>query len=165
MRRAFPLWLAAALALAPVECLLLPRLWPGTAWPSLTFLLAVAVTMRAADRRHEGDADLMALCFAMGLIKDLFTCGPVGGNAFVFTTAAAALTGFRRMFYLWTPLLWAPAGFVVFAGGHLIEGLAVGAVGGARLAATSLAAATAETALLPVALGTFRRMKVALRGS
>lgn len=162
MRRAVPLWLAAALALAPLECLLLPRLWPWPAWPSLTFLLAAAVAMRAADRRREGDADLMALCFAMGLIKDLFTSGPTGGNAFLFVTAAAALTAFRRMFYLWTPLLWAPAGFVVFTGGHLIEGLAVGA---SHPAATSLAAATAETALLPLALGTFKRMKVGLRGS
>ena len=169
MRRDAHLWLATAAALAMVECLVLSRLGPGMAWPSLTFVLVGALAVRAADRRRGREEDLVAICFGIGLIKDLFTAGPLGGNAFIFVMAAVAFIALRRRFYVWNPLIWGAAGFGLFFSGHLLEGVAVGLAEPGmplgRMVSVSLSAALAETALMPVALLSFRKYKVSLRGS
>lgn len=169
MKRYAIRWLALATALAVFECLAFPRLWSAAARPSFTFVLAAAMAIRAADRRTDHDGDLLWMCFAIGLIKDLFSSGPLGGNAFVFVIAAAALVGLRRVCYVWSPLVWGGCGLGLFFAGHLLEGIAVSLAGGAvpvgRLFGVSFATAMAETALLPVALLAFRRYRVALRGA
>ena len=162
MRRARFLWLAIGATLAIAEVLLMPRLWPFDARPSLTFVLAAALAIRAADRRADTEGELLLTCWTIGLIKDFFTIGPLGGNAFVYVTVAAAFVALRRRFFVWSPLVWASTGFALFFAGHMLEGIAVRAD---RLLVVSLAAAVAETALLPVALVSFQGMRVALRGS
>lgn len=169
MRRYALRWMALAAALAAFECLAFPRLWTSAARPSFTFVMAAAMAIRAADRRTGHDGDLLWMCFAIGLIKDLFTSGPLGGNAFVFVVVAAAFVGLRRVFFVWSPLVWGGCGLGLFFAGHLLEGIAVSLGGGAipigRLLGVSLATAMAETAMLPVALLGFRRFRVALRGA
>lgn len=162
MRRYRFAWLAAAATLALAEVLVMPRLWPFEARPSLTFVLAAALAIRAADRREGTEGELLLTCWSIGLIKDFFTIGPLGGNAFVYVAVAAALVALRRRFFVWSPWVWAGTGFTLFFAGHLVEGIAVRAD---RLIGVSLTAAAAETALLPAALLSFQNFRVALRGS
>jgi rod shape-determining protein MreD len=169
VRRASFVWYVAAGVLALAECLVMARLWPWAARPSLTFVLAAAAAIRGADRRLADDRPLLWLCFGIGLIRDCFTLGPLGGNAFIYVTSAAALIGVRRIFCDWSPMVWAAAGFGLFFAGHLLEGAAV-SLAGAPLSwrgvvGISLAAAAAETALLPAALLGFRKLRVSLRGT
>ena len=169
IRRTSLIWISVATVLAIVEVMVLPRTWPGAARPSLTFVLVAALAIRAADRRRGHDGDLLVLCWAIGLIKDLFSNGPMGGNAFIFVSVAAAFIGVRRAFFVWSPLVWGGTGFLLFFAGHLLEGVAVGLVRGGipagRMIGLSIAAAMAETALLPLTLLAFRHFRVALRGT
>ena len=82
-------WLLLAFGACLLQSVVAPRYLPGPFRPELLLLMAAFVAMRSPD----GEA--LPLCWLLGLLRDVLSCGPLGAYALMYLIVGLLLPRLR----------------------------------------------------------------------
>lgn len=156
-----------AWAAAAFEVVALGDLWPLGARPSLTLVLCAAIAIRAplTDR----PPDLRLLAWGLGLLRDVFTAGPLGAGALAYLGTASTILVLRRRMYVANPLVWLAVSGGLFFAGHVLEGLLAmileGGFGATHLFGQALLASIGEAILLAPMVYAVKKLRLLPHGA
>jgi len=82
-------WLLLALGACLLQSVVAPRYLPGPFRPELLLLMAAFVAMRGPDD------EALPVCWLLGLLRDVLSCGPLGAYALMYLLIGLLLPRLR----------------------------------------------------------------------